>query len=219
MSAQAAPSLSVWICILGVEGTRGQHSSTLANAIIHFNLKVSRRLWFRASQWQLIKSMGPASLTVISVLTTEPNYCFRIWQDESLIFLSSRNQNIWNRNLKNNPLPFNLGAFSSRVASCILSDGSLKNINFRSSERNLLVLLCVVQILDLVMSCVPVSAHMLSFSLNSHLHLHWDQQPGFGECFLEWKFQTSIRQHGHLDPIRYYSMLGSKPIFLFLGHC
>lgn len=28
---------------------------------------------------------------------------------------------------------------------------------------------------------------MLNFSLNSHLHLHWDQWPGFGECFLEWR--------------------------------
>jgi len=191
MSAQAVPSLSVWICILDVEGTWGQHSSTLANAIIHFNLKVSRRLWFRTSQWQLIKSMGPVSLTVISVLTTEPNYCFRIWQDESLIFLRSWNQDIWNRNLKNNPLLLNLGAYSSREAGCTLSDGSLNNISFRRSEHSLLVLWYTVQILDLVTSCVPARAHMLNFSLNSHLHLHWDQQLGFGECFLGWRVPNS----------------------------
>lgn len=191
MSAQAVPSLSVWICILDVEGTWGQHSSTLANAIIHFNLKVSRRLWFRTSQWQLIKSMGPVSLTVISVLTTEPNYCFRIWQDESLIFLRSWNQDIWNRNLKNNPLLLNLGAYSSREAGCTLSDGSLNNISFRRSEHSLLVLWYTVQIPDLVTSCVPARAHMLNFSLNSHLHLHWDQQLGFGECFLGWRVPNS----------------------------
>lgn len=71
------------------------------------------------------------------------------------------------------------------MAGCTFSDRSLKRSSFRGSVHNLVVLWYTVQIL--VMPCVPARTRVLSFSLNSHSHLHWDQQPEFGEGFLGWR--------------------------------